>query len=133
MAHCASFRGPIGWVGLTRPAIFFDTNLTALRERFVQAGAGTDVPIELKADQLSFHHSLLVHGSKRLADSRFEAQVLKKTYASLVSDPRRELHHDPTGVRRVDQPVRIMAQNTGTRIAHPSQRGLDVIRRQCQR
>ncbi len=42
---------------------FFNTDLAGLREGFQKKLGKTDIPIELKAGQVSFHHSLLVHGS----------------------------------------------------------------------
>ena len=43
---------------------FFNTDLNALRKRLqADYGLGEDVPLELKAGQATFHHSLAVHGS----------------------------------------------------------------------
>ena len=42
---------------------FFDTDLESLRTRFRDRTGVEDTPLELKAGQVSFHHSLLVHGS----------------------------------------------------------------------
>ena len=43
---------------------FFNTDLADLRERFqAEHGLDEEIALELKAGQVSFHHSLLVHGS----------------------------------------------------------------------
>ena len=43
---------------------FFDSDLSSARQRLqADLGVKEDVPIELKAGQVSFHHSLTVHGS----------------------------------------------------------------------
>ena len=43
---------------------FFNTDLVELRERFqAEHGLDEEIALELKAGQVSFHHSLVVHGS----------------------------------------------------------------------